>query len=71
MKPTESLGLMGDLVQRLNPGNLKDMVMELYHHSGIYLKAITPMLDIYNLEHRGGVGENKDQRNSISQQSFA
>jgi hypothetical protein len=70
MKPTESLGLMGDSVQRLNPGNLKD-IMELYHHSGIYLKAITPMLDIYNLEHRGGVGEDKDQRNSISQQSFA
>jgi hypothetical protein len=35
---------MGDLVQRLNPGNLKDMVMELYHHSGVYLKAITPTL---------------------------
>ena len=28
--------------------------MELYHHPSIYLKAITPMMDIYNLEHRGG-----------------
>jgi hypothetical protein len=61
MKPTESLGLMGDLVQRLNPGNLKNMVMELYHHSGIYLKAITHMMDIYNLEHRGGRGEGGEQ----------
>jgi hypothetical protein len=41
-----------NLVQRLNPGNLKDMVMELYQHPSKYLKAITPMMDIYNLEHR-------------------
>ena len=46
---------------------LKDMVMEVYHHPSKYLKAITCMMDIYNLEHRGGaVGENKDQRNSIA-----
>ena len=51
------LGFNGsNLVQRLNPGNLKDMVMEVYHHPSKYLKAITSMMDIYNLEHRGGVG---------------
>jgi hypothetical protein len=42
-----------NLVQRLNPGNLKDIVMELYQHPSKYLKAITYMMDIYNLEHRG------------------
>jgi hypothetical protein len=42
-----------NLVQRLNPGNLKDIVMELYQHPSKYLKAITYMMDIYNLEHGG------------------
>jgi transcriptional regulator with XRE-family HTH domain len=55
-KANRVLGINGsngsNLVQRLNPGNLKDIVMELYHHPSKYLKAITYMMDIYNLEHR-------------------
>jgi hypothetical protein len=55
-KANRVLGSNGsNSVQRLNPGNLKDIVMELYHHPSKYLKAITYMMDIYNLEHRGGV----------------
>ncbi|MGA9169328.1 MAG: hypothetical protein WBZ20_04190 [Nitrososphaeraceae archaeon] len=54
-KANRELGFNGSsLVQRLNPRNLKDMVMEVYHHPSKYLKAITSMMDIYNLEHRGG-----------------
>jgi transcriptional regulator with XRE-family HTH domain len=55
-KANRELGSNGsnrsNLVQRLNPGDLKNMVMELYHHPSKYLKAITDMMDIYNLEHR-------------------
>jgi transcriptional regulator with XRE-family HTH domain len=55
-KANRELGFNGsnrsNLVQRLNPGDLKNMVMELYHHPSKYLKAITHMMDIYNLEHR-------------------
>ena len=55
-KANRDLGFNGsNLVQRLDPGNLKDMVMELYHHPSKYRKAITYMMDIYNLEHRGEV----------------
>ena len=43
-----------NLVQRLNAGNLHHMVMDLYHHPSKYLKAIIHMMDVYNLEHRGG-----------------
>jgi CENP-B N-terminal DNA-binding domain len=59
-KANRVLGSNGsNLVQRLNPANLKDMVMELYHHPSRYLKAITYMMDIYNLEQGGGVGGEK------------
>jgi hypothetical protein len=55
-KANRELGSNGsnrsNLVQRLNPGDLKNMVMERYHHPSKYLKAITHMMDIYNLEHR-------------------
>jgi hypothetical protein len=52
---------MANLVQRLNPRNLKDMVMEVYHHLSKYLKAITQMMDIYNLEHKGERGAGGEQ----------
>jgi CENP-B N-terminal DNA-binding domain len=52
-KANRELGFHGsNLVQRLNPKNLKDMVMEVYHHPSKYLKAISHMMDVYNLEHR-------------------
>jgi len=64
-KANREIGFNGsngrNLVQRLNPRNLKDMVMEVYHHPSKYLKAISHMMDIYNLEHGGGRGAGGEQ----------
>jgi len=64
-KANREIGFNGsngrNLVQRLNPRNLKDMVMEVYHHPSKYLKAISHMVDIYNLEYGGGRGAGGEQ----------
>ena len=64
-KANREIGFNGsngrNLVQRLNPRNLKDMVMEVYHHASKYLKAISHMMDIYNPEHGGGRGAGGEQ----------
>jgi len=39
-------------VQRINPGNLKEMVMDLYHRPGDYIDAIIKLMDQYELEHK-------------------
>jgi hypothetical protein len=36
----------------LDAGNLKNMVMDVYYHPSKYVRAISQMMKIYNLEHK-------------------
>ena len=55
-KANRELGLKAGsyVVGRLNPRNLNNMVMDLYYHPSKYVEVIRRLMDIYDLEHRGG-----------------
>jgi CENP-B N-terminal DNA-binding domain len=55
-KANRELGLKAGsyVVGRLNPRNLNNMVTDLYYHPSKYVEVIRRLMDIYDLEHRGG-----------------
>ncbi len=45
-------GTNSSLVRRIEPGNLKNMVMDVYYYPSKYVQAISQMMNTYNLEHK-------------------
>jgi hypothetical protein len=45
-------GTNGSLVRRIEPGNLKNIVMDVYYHPSKYVQVISQMMKTYNLEHK-------------------
>jgi hypothetical protein len=45
-------GTNGSLVRRIEPANLKNMVMDVYYYPSKYVQAISQMMNTYNLEHK-------------------
>jgi ASC-1-like (ASCH) protein len=45
-------GTNSSLVRKLEPGYLKNMVMDVYYYPSKYVQAIRQMMNTYNLEHK-------------------
>ena len=46
------VGTNNSLVRKIDPGYLKNMVMDVYYHPSKYVRAISQMMKTYNLEHK-------------------
>ena len=45
-------GTNSSLVRKMEPGYLKNMVMDVYYYPSKYVQAIRQMMNTYNLEHK-------------------